>query len=132
MLEAFCSLDIDSQSNTFDENEFSIIEQELIDIQELQDEKVAGSPAKIRDGARNPALPAHNSRDDAEEIREKNPLLTSTSNQRTNLLDISATCNRKKSDTVDGVKENFVSKLNLGIAIKSINAKALPLRPSNR
>jgi len=132
----FYSLDRESHVTHAIDDEFSMMEQELTDIQHQieANRKLANSPKlRTREGARNPALPGGGQEN--QEISshffsnlanhfELNSKKKSTSRSND-------TSDSKNKEPLENIKENFISKLSLSTAGKVPSAKALPLRHSN-
>jgi len=131
----FYSLDRESHVTHAIDDEFSMMEQELTDIQHQIEEnrKLANSPKlRAREGARNPALPG-GGQENLEisshffsnlanhfELKSKKKS-TSRSNDKSD---------SKNKEPLENIKENL-SKLSLSTASKVPSSKALPLRHSN-
>jgi len=136
----FYSLDRESHVTHAIDDEFSMMEQELTDIQHQIEEnrKLANSPKlRTREGARNPALPGggqenqeisshffSNLANHFDLISKKNSICRSN--------DTGDSKNKERpKEPLENIKENFTSKLSLSTAGKLPSAKALPLRHSN-
>jgi len=130
----FYSLDRESHISHLVDDEFSMMDQELTDIQlQIEDsKKLTNSPLLgIREGARNPALPG-----DEEKQEISSLFFTNFANHfelisKSNTSKPNDTNTSKKKEPLENIKENFKSKLSLSTGGKLHIAKALPLRHSN-